>query len=98
MLDRKSVSKLNGHALADLCVLIAPAFAGISPLGYVRGKTLMRQVLVRELDCSEAEAELLVDQLEARGFVRFDRPPASDTMTQGTWRIAVPPQAPQESP
>ncbi len=82
MLTVASVSKLGGRTLDDLCVLIAPA------LDYVRGKTLMRDVLVRKLDCSQVEAELLVDQLEARGFIRFDPPASAQTLTQGTWRIA----------
>jgi len=43
---------------------------------------------VRKLDCSQVEAELLVDLLEARGFIRVDPPASAHTMTQGTWRIA----------
>ncbi len=88
MLTVASVSKLGGRTLDDLCVLIAPALEGTPPLDYVRGKTLMRDVLVRKLDCSQVEAELLVDQLEARGFIRFDPPASAQTLTQGTWRIA----------
>jgi hypothetical protein len=87
MMKAASVSKLGGRALADLSTLIAPSLEGTPPLGYVRGKTLMRDVLVRVLDCSEVEAELLVDQLEARGLIRFDTPPAASTMTQGVWRV-----------
>ena len=37
--------------------------------GPVVGRTLLRDQLVRELDCSELDAERLVDTLVGRGFV-----------------------------
>jgi hypothetical protein len=88
MLKAASASKLGARALDDLCVLISAALEGTPPLGYIRGKTLMRDVLVHKLDCSEVEAELLVDQLEARGLIRFDSLASASTMMHGTWRVA----------
>jgi hypothetical protein len=43
---------------------------GASVAGAVVGRTLMRDVVVRHFDCSELEAERLVDTLVARKFVQ----------------------------
>jgi hypothetical protein len=58
------------------------------PHGYLRGKSLMRDVLVHERGFSELESEEIIDTLEAQGFLRFlgdpsDRSHASDTV----WNI-----------
>jgi hypothetical protein len=52
--------------------------------GYLRGKSLMRDVLVEEHRFSQLEAEELVDTLEMQGFLHFlgdpsERSHASDT-------------------
>jgi hypothetical protein len=78
-------------AFDELSRVIATALQGTPPLGYIRGKTLMRGALINHLDCSEVEAELLVDRLETRGFVRFIAHPAAETTYQGIWSIASPP-------
>ena len=41
------------------------------PVGYLRGKSLMRDLLVHMKGFSELEAEELIDTLELRGFLRF---------------------------
>jgi hypothetical protein len=38
---------------------------------YLRGKTLMRDVLARHLRCSDHQAEDLIETLELQGFIRF---------------------------
>ena len=58
------------------------------PQGYLRGKSLMRDVLVHERHLSELEAEELVDTMEMRGYLHFlgdpsERSHASDTL----WEI-----------
>ena len=52
--------------------------------GYVSGKTAMRDALTGSLRCSLAQGELLVDTLEARGLIRFDR----DNMPSGLWQVS----------
>lgn len=54
------------------------------PQGYLRGKSLMRDVLVQEHRFSELEAEELVDTMEMNGYLHFlgnprERSHASDT-------------------
>jgi hypothetical protein len=39
---------------------------------YIVGKSALRDAVAETLRCSLAEAEQVVDTLEARGFVRFD--------------------------
>lgn len=58
------------------------------PHGYLRGKSLMRDVLVGDHQFSELEAEEIVDTLEMQGYLHFlgdpaERSHASDT----TWEI-----------
>lgn len=40
-------------------------------VGYVPGKTMIRNEVINELDCSAEIAEALVDTLEERGFIRY---------------------------
>lgn len=56
--------------------------------GYLRGKSLMRDVLVAEHRYSQLEAEELIDTMELNGYLHFlgdptERSHASDT----TWEI-----------
>ncbi|WP_404371426.1 hypothetical protein ACIHQR_13175 [Corallococcus coralloides] len=60
------------------------------PVGYLRGKSLMRDLLLdlRDNRFSELEAEELVDTLEARGFVRFLGDPAERSVADAPWDIS----------
>jgi hypothetical protein len=54
------------------------------PLGYLRGKSLIRDLLVKDHRLSELEAEELVDTMEMRGYLHYlgdprERSHASDT-------------------
>lgn len=58
------------------------------PHGYLRGKSLMRDVLVHDHRFSELEAEEVIDTMEMQGYLHFlgdpsERSHASDT----TWDI-----------
>lgn len=58
--------------------------------GYLEGKTRLRDAVVRELDCSQLEAEQVVDTLAARGFVRFRDANAAVTApgrSPGHWEL-----------
>ncbi|MGB5809631.1 MAG: hypothetical protein WBG86_03820 [Polyangiales bacterium] len=57
--------------LLDLTRLLRQRFGDSGPAGYVRGKTELRTAVVALLSCSEIEAELLVDTLEARGMIYY---------------------------
>ncbi|QSQ27837.1 hypothetical protein JY651_24340 [Pyxidicoccus parkwayensis] len=58
------------------------------PVGYLRGKALMRDVLVHMKGFSELEAEELVDTLELRGFLRFLGDPAERSVADAHWEIS----------
>lgn len=57
--------------LAELRRRLEKRFADMPPVGYVEGKTALRAAVVDVLQCSEVEAEQLVDTLEARGLIRY---------------------------
>lgn len=57
------------------------------PVGYLRGRSYFRDVLVHEFDISELEAEELVDTLEMNGFLRFAGDPAERSQAESRWDI-----------
>jgi hypothetical protein len=56
-------------------------------LGYLRGKALLRDVLVRTRRYSELEAEEVIDTLEDRGFLHFEGDPAARSRADAHWQI-----------
>jgi hypothetical protein len=57
------------------------------PVGYLRGKSMMRDVLVQMRGFSELEAEELIDTLELRGFLRFLGDPSERSVADAPWEI-----------
>lgn len=57
------------------------------PVGYLRGRSYFRDVLVEELGCSDLEAEQLVDTLENNGYLRFSGDPSVRSRTDGRWVV-----------
>lgn len=57
------------------------------PLGYLRGKALMRDVLAQERGLSSLEAEELVDTLELNGFLHFLGDPTERSVADAPWDI-----------
>lgn len=57
------------------------------PKGYLRGKALMRNALVRTKGYSELESEELIDTLESRGFIHFLGDPASRSEANSGWDL-----------
>lgn len=58
--------------LSELAGQLAARFRAVAPAGYVRGKGELRAAVVAILDCSELEAERLVDTMEGRGLLRYE--------------------------
>lgn len=69
---------------ADLKHMLAPG----EPVGYLRGKALMRDMLVDTKGFSQYEAEELIDTLEARGFLRFLGDPTERSVADAHWEIS----------
>jgi hypothetical protein len=61
------------------------------PVGYVPGKTLLRDQVIDELECSVEAAETLVDALEARGFIRFTGSSQRLELEPSAWEIVLNP-------
>lgn len=64
-------------------------FQNDPPLGYLRGRTLIRNRLAERLRCSALEAEELVDTLESRGFLHFNGDPSARSEADTTWSIRL---------
>jgi hypothetical protein len=64
--------------LADLRKRLADHFGAVRPAGYIEGKGEMRAAVASLLECSDLEAEQLVDTLEARGLIRYEGDPAHE--------------------
>ncbi len=59
----------------DLNVLrrqLEDRFRTRAPVGYVRGKSALRAAIVDLLECSQLEAEQLVDTLESHGLITYE--------------------------
>jgi competence protein ComEC len=65
---------------------------GEPPVGYLRGRSYFRDVLVHELGCSELEAEELVDTLEMNGYLRFEGDPSVRARAESRWEILPEPE------
>ncbi len=74
----------------DLSALVADIrrdFGNDAPVGYLRGRTALRDAVVRRLGCSALEAEELVDTLESRGFIHYPADPASRSLADVPWEL-----------
>jgi competence protein ComEC len=60
---------------------------GEPPVGYLRGRSYFRDVIVHELGCSELEAEDLVDTLEMNGYLRFEGDPSIRSRAESRWEV-----------
>jgi hypothetical protein len=69
---------------ADLKAMLPPG----EPVGYLRGKALMRNLLVQMKGFSELEAEELIDTLEMRSFLRFLGNPTERSVADAHWEIS----------
>jgi hypothetical protein len=57
------------------------------PVGYLRGRSYFRDVVARELGCSDLEAEELVDTLEMHGYLRFTGDPSVRSRADSRWEV-----------
>jgi hypothetical protein len=73
--------------LRQLTAELKSALGPGEPVGYLRGKSLMRNVLVDMKGFSELEAEELIDTLELRGFLRFLGDPTERSVADSHWEI-----------
>jgi hypothetical protein len=74
--------------LAQLAAALRRRYGRHLYASYLRGKTLMRDAVQDQLNCSAYEAEELVETLELQGYARFPHL-ADDThpITRHAWII-----------
>ncbi|HET9597611.1 MAG TPA: hypothetical protein VFP65_18630 [Anaeromyxobacteraceae bacterium] len=74
--------------LAEIAELIRRHIPpGDPPVGWLRGRSYFRDVLVHELRCSDVEAEELVDTLEMNGYLRFEGDPSERSVADSRWDV-----------
>ena len=57
------------------------------PVGYLRGRSYFRDVVAHALQCSDVEAEQLVDTLEMNGYLHFQGDPSERSVADSRWDI-----------
>lgn len=60
---------------------------GEPPVGYLRGRSYFRDVIVHEMKCSDLEAEQLVDTLETNGYLKFQGDPRERSEALSRWIV-----------
>lgn len=72
--------------LAELAYALRSAFPFEPPEGFLEGRTVLRDAVRDRLDCSELEAEEVVDTMVSQGFLRFTGN-SRGAFEGGFWRI-----------
>jgi hypothetical protein len=75
--------------LAEVTALLRARFAGTAPVGYLDGRTALRDAVALELECSALEAEEIVDTLVSRGFVRYEGDPGAAVDDGRGWSLGA---------
>lgn len=73
--------------LGQITAEIHEALRHHEPVGYLRGKALMRDVVAQRRGLSELEAEELIDTLELRGYLHFLGDPAERSEAESHWNF-----------
>jgi hypothetical protein len=75
--------------LAELASELRRVFAGRRPVGYLLGRTALRDAVVNVLSCSQLQAEEIVDTMIARDFLKYEGDPAEEIDDDlRSWRIS----------
>lgn len=73
--------------LAQLAAELMRVFAANPPKGYLPGRTLLRDAIASRLNCSQLEAEQLVDTMKSRGFLRYEGAASTGIDDMNPWTI-----------
>jgi len=65
-------------------------FGPAAPVGYLPGRTALRDAVVDHLECSQLQAEEVVDTMIVQGFLRYEGAPASEIDDLRPWSVVVP--------
>lgn len=79
-----SIEEIDLDAVSES---IARLFGHRPPVGYLRGKAVLRDAVEQALGCSALQAEEIVDTMESRGFLRFEGDPSERSEAEAPWII-----------
>lgn len=79
-----SIDEVDLRELADR---LRKWFEHHPPIGYLGGKTQLRDAVEASLACSELKAEELVDSLELQHLIEFEGDPALPSEVDAPWII-----------
>lgn len=77
--------------LQEVAMLLRQRLGPQQLRGYVRGKTMMRDVAMSDLALSSLRAERLIDELANRGFCVFVHDHTGGAGAPGRWQIDIEP-------
>ncbi|MDQ3266464.1 MAG: hypothetical protein M3Y59_22905 [Myxococcota bacterium] len=75
--------EIDQQALVEELKTLLPG----GPVGYLRGKAMMRDALVDRKRISQMEAEDLIDTLESNGYLHFLGDPSQRSVADSPWEI-----------
>jgi hypothetical protein len=87
MLSSMSRLPVEDVDLAALTEGLRRRFSEVPPVGYLEGRTALRDAVQSALACSQLEAEDLVETLVARGFVRYEGDPLGALDDPRPWAV-----------
>ena len=73
--------------LEDLAERLEQLFGEAPPLGYLLGRTAIRDAVSAYLGCSDLQAEEIVDTMVGRGFLKYEGPTIEGIDQITPWRI-----------
>src|SRR4051812_37181033 len=77
--------------LAAVATGLREVFGDAPPLGFLQGRTALRDAVAVQLDCSLLQAEEVVDTMVSGGFLRYRGSSADAFDELGPWQIVATP-------
>ncbi len=75
--------------MANLAGKLKRCFSDAPPRGYVLGRSEIRDAVIGLLDCSQLQAEELVDTMINLGYVHFEGSPSAELDDMQPWRFVM---------
>jgi hypothetical protein len=76
--------------LAEVATALRQVFTDAPPLGYLQGRTALRDAVAVHLHCSLLQAEEVVDTMVSRGFLRYEGSAIEAVGDLEPWQIVAP--------
>jgi hypothetical protein len=73
--------------LETIAERLMEVFGEMPPIGYLPGRTALRDAVMSQLGCSELQAEEIVDTMVERGFLRYKGPTYDAVDELEPWQI-----------